>query len=134
MDVGLRVLTVAACAETADRPALGDGSAARDGERRQMRQRHGVAVVGRDRERDARARDGAGEGDRAATRREHDGAGGPGNVDAAMLAAGIRMGGVEDERLENFAVGRPRPRSCSWSADQRRHGNEQEHATHGTPP
>ena len=134
MDVRLRMLAVATRAEPADDRAFVDGRAARDGDRTEVRQSHGVAVVGRDRQRQTRSWDGARERDEAGARCEHGRARGAGDVDAAMLATGVRMRSVEDEWLEDFAVGRPRPRPCCRSADHRRRGHEQEHATHRTPP
>lgn len=120
--------------DNADGRAFGHGRPACDGDRPELRERDGVAVVGENRDRLARSRDGAGERDRACARRDDARAGVTCDVDAAMLACGVRMRRVERERLENCAVGRPRPCARCGSTDHRRHGHEQEHATHRTPP
>jgi len=99
----------AAVSGGADRPALGDGRAADDGERAEVEQRDGVAVGREDRERRAAARDRAGERDGSGRRREDRLARRGGDVDATVLAAGVRMGRVEDEGAQHLTAGRPGP-------------------------
>ena len=100
MDVRLGQLGVARGADRPDSIALDDRRALRDRERAEMRQRDGVPVGRRDREALARGRDGAGKGHRSGRGRDDGGAGVGADVDATMLARGVRVRGIEDERLQ----------------------------------
>jgi hypothetical protein len=93
-----------AVAARADRPhavALGDRRALGHRKRAEVRERHGVAFRRRDRDAEARARHRSGERHGAAGGRDDRRAGCPGDIDAAMLPGGIRVRGVEDERLQD---------------------------------
>jgi hypothetical protein len=118
MHVRTRVLGLPARADDADLLALPDLSALLDAEGAHVRQRHGIAVGGRDRDREPVRRHGAGE--------RHRTAGGSADrlvrvgthVDAAVLAACIRIR-AEHERPQDGAADRPRPRIGGRGKDQR---------------
>jgi hypothetical protein len=116
-------------ADRADRLALGDGSAAPDGDRAEMDERDRIAVGSQDRHDEAAARNAAGEADRAARRGDHALTERAADVDAAVLPAGVRRGGIEDERAQNGPSGRPRPRVRGRRQKEREHKGDQ----HGTP-
>jgi hypothetical protein len=105
-----------------DGVTLGDGRALRDDERAEMRERHRVAVGGLDREALATRRHEAGEAHRPARRRDdrialRRGA----DVDAAVLARGVRVRLVVRERLEHRPMDRPAPRLRDRRANQKDH-------------
>ncbi len=74
-----------------------------------MNEGHRVPVVGLDRDDLSVRADRPGERDDARSRREHDAALLAVDVDAAMLAAGVRVP-AEDEWREHVSRSRPRPR------------------------
>ena len=86
---GERVIAVA---DLADDPSFSDRAAARDGDRSELEQRHGVAVGRLDRQRAAPGRNGADERDDACGRRPHGVAGGGADVDSTMLARRVLVG------------------------------------------
>jgi hypothetical protein len=91
MDVGLGVLDVTGRADHADRRSLGQGLVRFDRDRAQVHERHRVARGRLHRDRAPTAGDRAGEahdsGGRSTDRRPRL----SGNVDAAVLAAGVRV-------------------------------------------
>ena len=93
---------LAAPAGDTDRIALGHACALRDVDLAEVRERDGVAV-GLDRDGPARGRDDTGERDDSGRRRAHGLAGGPGDVDAPVLAGGVRVG-AERVGAEHVAV------------------------------
>ena len=108
VDIRDLVLWRPARPDRSDSGPFPNGVALPDGERAQLHERHRVAVVGLDSDDLSVRDDRTGERDVARSRRED---GGPllaGNVDPAMLAARVRIP-AEDERLEHFSRGRPRP-------------------------
>jgi len=120
----------AARADRADRVTLGDRRALGDVERAEMRQRDVVAVAGEDRQRPPARGDGSREGDGAARGRDDRAARGRADVDAPVLAARVRVRGVERERREHRAVHRPRPGTEQGDAEQ----EEQSDETHAGSP
>jgi hypothetical protein len=93
-----------------DDGAFGDGRPALHPGRAQVDKRGRVAEGCLDRHCLASARDGPGKRDHPFGRRVHVCARGRAEVEAAMLAGGVRMRGVERKRTEHRAVDRPRPR------------------------
>jgi hypothetical protein len=85
------MLRLARRADGADRRALRDRRVSRDGDRAEMEERHGVAVHRGDRERPAAMRCRAGERDDPARGRGDGRPGRGADVDAAVLAAGVRV-------------------------------------------
>jgi hypothetical protein len=123
------MLRLSARPDRAERLALDDLGCPLHGRRAEMRERHGVAVRGLDRDTPAAHGHGSGEGDRAAGGRDHGSAGGSADVDAAMLArrVGVRS---EHEWLQYRSVRRPRPRFRSGRHDEpgrERHDQSSEH-------
>jgi hypothetical protein len=117
MEVRGRMLGLSARTDRADRLALDDLGCPLHACGAEMRERHGVAIGGLDRDTPAAHRHGSGEGDRAAGRREDGSAGGCADVDAAMLArrVGVRS---EHELLQYRSVRRPGPCSRSGRHDE----------------
>lgn len=115
---------------------LGDEAASRDRDRAELQQRDRVAVGGLDRHGPPAAGHGAAERDRAGGRRANDGADLGPDVDAAMLAGGVRVL-AELERPEDGPVGGPGPRGGGRDDDEERgRGDDRsaERARHETPP
>ncbi len=109
--VGAAHLGRAARTDAADDGALRDDVVASDGDRTEMRQRHGEPVGRLDRQRGAARRNPAGEGHDTGCRSEHRGAGDcRADVDAAMLTPGVRVRVVEREALQHRPGHRPGPR------------------------
>ena len=52
------------------------------------------------------------------------------DVDAPMLATGVRVRRVEEERLEDRPVGGPRPRRCGGREDERGEDRRECERTH----
>ena len=102
------VLGVAARAHRPDRRTLVDDVALRHADRLEVEERHGVAVRREDRDAAPVGGHGAGERDRAGRGSANRRAGRAGDVDAAMLSGGVRVG-AQLERAEHLAVGGPRP-------------------------
>ena len=116
--------------------ALGDEAAARDRDRAELQQRHRVAVGGLDRHGPAAAGHGTAERDRAGGRRAHGGADVGADVDAAVLAGGVRVR-AQLERPDDRPVGGPGPGGGSRDDDEERgRGDDRsaEGARHETPP
>ena len=136
MDVrhgGDRVL---ALADLADDAAFSDRAAARDGDRPELEQRHGVAVGRLDRQRAAAGRNGADERDDAGGGRPHGVAGSGADVDSTMLARCVLVR-CERERAQERPVNRPGPAESTRDDDQRRdrcNDRDGEYAPHQTPP
>ena len=100
-----------------------------------MEERHGVAVGRQDRDAATVRGHGACERDRAGGRSANRAAGRAGDVDAAMLAGGVRVG-AELERAEHLTVRGPRP-GFSDAAQRECHDErcaEHEESVHETPP
>ncbi|HEX3805308.1 MAG TPA: hypothetical protein VHV52_00865 [Gaiellaceae bacterium] len=129
MDVRLRVCAVAR-ADRADGDALADDCALQDRDGAEVRDRDRVPVGRRDRHRLARVRDRAGERHRAALGCGHRRAERPGDVDAAMLPARVRMRLVEIELLEDVAARGPCPGLRQGRGDERGQGRKEEQDTH----
>jgi hypothetical protein len=101
----------AARADRSNDGALRDGGVLRHGDQAEVRQRHRQTVGGVDRDRLAARRHRPREADDTGGRREHRCAGVTTDVDAAMLAARVRMRRIEREPLEHGAAHGPRPGS-----------------------
>ena len=129
------VLGLSARAHRADRPAFVDHVALHHLDRREVEERHGVAVRRQDRDAATVSRHGARERHRAGRRSANRAAGRAGDVDAAMLPGGVRVG-AQLERAEHLAVRGPRP-GCGAAAQGKCHGErcaEHEESVHKTPP
>lgn len=108
VDVWLRGDGVAALADRAHLSSLGHRVAPRNARRAELQQRDGVAVVGGDRDHVATAGHDAGERD-ASRGRRHDGAAELcADVDAPVLACGVRVG-ADGEGPQHGSFGRPGP-------------------------
>jgi len=138
-------LRLAGRSDRADLLALSDRSALRDRQRPEMRQRDCEPVRRLDREAEPRRRNRARERDGPGRRCAHGPAGRSADVDAAMLARGVRVRRIEDEGLEHRAIGRPGPcvrcRRDEQRQENREHGNAAMHIHHpfstaieGAPP
>jgi NF-kappa-B-activating protein len=95
----------------ADSRSFLDRRSSRDAGRAEVRERDGIPVRGRDRDGLPIGRHASCERDRSGRRCNHRRAGRAADRDAAALAAGVRVIGVEGERLLHGAVDRPRPRT-----------------------
>ncbi len=119
MDVRNGLLGRAARPDSGHCVTFRDGRALRDGERAEMREGHRVPIGRLDRKALATRRDEAGEAhrpgrgrdDRIALRRGTD-------VDAAVLAGGVRVRLVVRERLEHGAMDGPAPRVSDRRPDE----------------
>jgi len=121
---------IRALARDADGRSFLDHAAALDARRRQLQQRHRVAVRSLDRDRAAAARDRAAEGDRPGHGREHGASRLGGDVDAAMLPTGVRVR-PERERPDDRTDSRPDPgasRRCG--GERREQDQDREDAPH----
>jgi hypothetical protein len=134
VDVRKLVLGCPTRPDRPDRRPFANRVTLRNGERAEMDECHRVAVVGLDRDdlsaRGHRPR----ERDVARSRRQYGSAAISADVDAAMLAARIRIAAV-DERLEH--VSRRRPRPAVSGGRQRKHderGCDYWEATHRWSP
>ncbi len=131
--VGHLELRRTARADGADHRALGDGVVTfhRDGAK--MRQAHGQPRWRLDRDRRSVRRNGPGEADDAAGRREHRRALIGADRDPAALSRRVRVSLVERERLEERAADGPRPRARGGhkehEQEQKRNRSEPSHAT-----
>ena len=110
--VGGRPLRLAALAGDTHRIALGNGCALRDRGLTEVRERDGVPVC-LDRDRPARGRHDTDERHDSGRRSAHRLSGRPGDVDAPVLAGGVR---VRAERVgtEHVSTQRPRPGRRLW--------------------
>jgi hypothetical protein len=131
----LRLLRLATRADRPDAVALGDRHALRHRDRAEVRERHRIALGGGDRHAPARARDRARKAHRTGRRRDDGCPGRCSDVDAAVLTRGVRVRRIEQERLEDGAVNRPRPGLCCRRERQRDHhqGREKETTHRHTP-
>ncbi|HZQ80992.1 MAG TPA: hypothetical protein VFB25_03330 [Gaiellaceae bacterium] len=129
MDVRNRVGAVAR-ADRPDRVAFGDDSILRHRDRPKVRERDGIAVGGRDRDRLAGARHRAGERDRPGGGSGNDGAEVSGDIDAAMLPTCIRVRGIEVELLQNVAARGPGPGLGRRRGEKRGQDRDEEYTTH----
>jgi len=125
VDVGLGPFRVSARPDRADDLAFTDRGADREADRPEMDQGHRVTICGADRQAEPVARHLPGEGDDAGSRSARVGSGRSGDVDAAVLAARIRIvpGG---ERPEHLALDGPAPRGGAGRAGER----DQQHGDH----
>jgi hypothetical protein len=130
VDVRRRRDCVLARADLADRVALRDRVAAAHRERAELQQGDRMAVRGRDRHAAAARRQRAGERDRAAYGRADGGADGRADVDAAVLAAGVRVG-TERERTQDRPVDGPRPRGRRAGEGELEQDGDEDEAAHG---
>jgi hypothetical protein len=107
-----------------------------DGDRSEVGQRDGVAVVRSDRDREPARRHRGGKGDHAAVRRNHCLSGRARDVDPSMLPAEIGVG-TKAERPQDGSRYRPAPRSGARRQHERGEGSEsgrthsRQHAFHG---
>jgi hypothetical protein len=101
-----------------NRISLTDRRSVCDADRAEMRERDGIAVGRRDRDRLAVRRHAAGERDRPGGRRSHRRTGGSADGDTTALTSGIRMRRVEGERLLHGPVDGPRPRARRGSKER----------------
>jgi hypothetical protein len=127
---------VLAVADLADDHAFSDRAAARDGDRPELEQRHGVAVGRLDRQRATAGRNGADEGDDAGGGSPNGVADGGADVDSTMLARSVLVR-RERERAQERPVSRPGPADRHGDDDQSRdrcNDRDGEHAPHQTPP
>ena len=108
MDVGLRALGVSARADRADDLTLAEGRPGSDRNRSQVDERHGVSVLGADRQTAAGMRNLAGEGHDPGHRSAHVGAGLGADVDSAVLSASVRVV-AGDEGPEHRPLDGPAP-------------------------
>jgi hypothetical protein len=124
---------VRALADGADNGTLRDEGSAHDARGPELEQRDRVRA-GLDRDYPPPARDRADERDGAAGRRAHVLAHGGADVDAAMLAAGVRVR-AEGEGPEDRPVDRPRPGARGRSEGEHGHDDRgcDEQATCGSP-
>ena len=129
VDVRARRRGVLAVADHAHTCALLDDGPARDENRPELEQGHGVPVLGRDRDRPSASGHGPGERDRPADRRPDGGADVPADVDAAVLAAGVRVV-AEHERPQHGPVDRPRPRGGARYHEERGEGRREQESAH----
>jgi hypothetical protein len=115
-------------AARADRPhdlPLADRRPGRQGDRSQVHEGDRVAVLGADRQTEPLARQPAGEGDDPRGRSAHLGARRSADVDAAVLAARVRVV-PQDERTQHRPLDRPAPRSRARSVGE----GDQQHSRH----
>ena len=120
---------VAALADTAERVTLVDTRALGHGDLAELQQRHGVAVAGTDRHRAAALRHAPDERHRPGCRRRNDATDVGADVDAAMLAACVRVA-AERERAQDGAVHGPAPRTRARCGHEREQRHEREHTSH----
>ena len=116
----------AARPDRADRRALGHGRVLRDGDRPEMRERDRIPVGRLNRHRFAARGHRAGEADGAARGCDDGCPGGSADVDAAVLAARIRVRWVEREPLQHGSVHGPGPRSRRGSPEPEQYDDEDE--------
>lgn len=122
-------LGAAAVGERADGITLGDDGVLPDADLTEVRERHRPAVGGLDRDGLAVPGDGPGERDGTRSGRAHRFCRGAADVDAAMLAGGVRVCGIERVRREYATGDGPAPRLRRRRV--REHGDEDEHeSTH----
>ena len=122
--------------DRANRLPLAHDSVFSDRDRAQPDERNGVAVRGSDRDRTPVPGHGAGERDRTGRGRAHVRARISGDIDAAVLPAGVGIV-AEREGADHLTVGRPNPASRGSGQDHRnqcRREREHDRASHLEPP
>jgi hypothetical protein len=131
MNVRRRGDRVVARADDPDDVALRDDVAPSHPGRSELKQRHGVAGAGLDRDRATAVGNGPGERDGARCRGGDGGTELGADVDAAVLPARVRVG-AERERAEHLAGDGPGPggRSRGGRERRRKENRENEHAPH----
>ncbi len=134
MDVRLSDLDLTGGTDGGNGLPVDDGRVLGDFDRPEVGQRHGVPVGRDDRQALARGRDGAREGDRPGRGRHHGTTRGRPDVETAVLPGGIRVSWIEDERLEDWAVHRPRPRSRRSCVQQCGDYRREQDSAHRPPP
>ena len=128
--VRLRHLGVGADADRPDAGALGDRGAAGDGDRAEVRQRHGVPVGSGDRDAVSGRGDGACERDGPGRRSMYGRAQVTAHVDPTVLARRIGMRGIEEEGLQHSSRGGPRPGPADGHEHERDDDRREELTTH----
>jgi hypothetical protein len=124
MDVGLRMLCLPARPDRADDFALGELRPHAHADRPELHERDRVAVGSADRQRQPRARNGAGESDDAGRRRSHLSTCRRADVDPAVLAAHVGVV-VGDESLQHGPVDGPAPGCCTRCEHERPHAGRE---------
>ena len=122
--------------DRADRLGLAHNSVLGNSDRAQPDERDGVAIRGSDRDRAPVPGYGTGERDRAGRGRAHVRAGIGGDIDAAVLPAGVGIV-AEREGADHLAVGRPSPARRGSGQDHRnqcRREREHDRTSHLEPP
>jgi hypothetical protein len=116
-------------ADGPDRFTLAHCGSAPYAERPEVHERDGVPVRGLDRHDPAAAGDAARERDRSRGRRADGSSGGSADVDPAVLACHVRVGGIEGEPDQHGSRHRPGPAESRTRDDQSggSRGNEQTH-------
>jgi hypothetical protein len=127
MDVRALMLGLAARADGAHHVALVHDRSLCNACRADVRQRDGIAVGGRNRDRQPVCRHRAGERHRAAGRRPDRFRRFRCDVDPTMLSGRVRVG-AEDERAQDPAAHRPRPRVSDSGDDECEHECREEQA------
>jgi hypothetical protein len=103
-------------------------------ERPEVHERDGVAVLGLDRHDPAAAGDGARERDRSRGRCADGSSGGGADVDSAVLACRVRVGGIEGEPDQHRSCHRPGPAESRSRDDQGGGSRGNEHTHLDRPP
>jgi hypothetical protein len=129
VDVRLRRGGILARAHLADGVALRDRVAPAHGERAELEQRDRVSARRRDRHAATARRERAGERDAASDRRADHGSDGRPDVDAAVLAAGVRVG-AERERPQDRPLDGPRPGGCETREGEVEQNDDEYEAAH----
>jgi ATP-dependent RNA helicase RhlE len=133
-DIRLGVRRDPGRADGPDDGALGDLGVPADGDRAEVDERDGVPVRGRDRDAQAARRDGAGERDRSAPRREDRRGDCAADVDSSVLPTGVRVvPEVEPGEYRSRRGPCPGPSGGCEHQEQERHGGdssrERQHAS-----
>jgi hypothetical protein len=123
-------LGISAGTDRPDAVAFGNRRPLGDPDRSELGERDRPAVRGQDRHRLPTPRHGAGEGHDASGRGTNRFAGGASDVDAAVLAGGVGVHGVEREREQDGAARRPGPGRGRSDEREGSDKHEQE-STHG---
>jgi hypothetical protein len=130
MDVWLRHLRITGGADHPDDLTVGDSRSTGDERGAEMCERNRVAFGRHHRDDQAALRHRADEAHRAAGRSVHLLSGGPSNVDASVLSAGVRVG-TEAERPQHGSARRPRPHARACRENERaQHESNNHHPPH----
>ena len=130
VDVRLCYFGGPARSDGSDDGTLVDGHTAEHADRAEVNESHRESVRCLNRHGLATGRHRSCEGNRPACRGEHRSAGGSCDIDAAMLAARVRVRRIEREPLENRAVGGPAP--GFGGRDKCEGGNDRQRSQHYT--